>query len=217
LKLAMAVALPPWVKDTAGLDEMRLTLPLAPRLAATGALLLSLALAGAGRADDVAVPIGLQADLLFVIAGHDRNLPSRGDGQVLTLVLTKADAASARAAAQFKPAASAKTTVAGLPHQVQVMPFTSADALAATCREKKVSIVYLTPGFTAAEATAIGKALEGGNVLTVAAVPAMVKTGIVLGFDLVSGRAKLLIDLTQAAKQHVAFGPDVLGLMARTK
>ena len=32
--------------------------------------------------------------------------------------------------------------------------------------------------------------------------------------DLVSGRAKLLVDLPQAAKQHVAFGADVLGLMA---
>src|SRR5882672_3586136 len=98
----------------------------ARRLAVTGTLLLALALPRAGRADDVAVPIGLQADLLFIIASHDRNLPARGGGQVLTLILTKANDASTRAAAQFKPAASAKTTVAGLPHDVQVMPFTTA-------------------------------------------------------------------------------------------
>ena len=51
-------------------------------------------------------------------------------------------------------------------------------------------------------------------MLTVSAVPALVKQGVVLGFDLTAGRAKLLVDLNQAAKQRVAFGADVLGLMA---
>jgi hypothetical protein len=167
-----------------------------------------------GRAEDVPVPVNLQADLLFMIAGHDHNLPARGGGEVRTLVLTKASDDSTRAAAQFKAAAAAKAVVAGLPHSVEVARFTGGPALAEACKAKRLAIIYLTPGFSAADATAIGQALAGGNVLTVAASPAMVKQGVVLGFDLVAGRAKLLVDLTQAAKQHVAFGPDVLGLMA---
>jgi hypothetical protein len=184
------------------------------RTALARLLLLALALPAAGLADEVPVPVNLQAEMLFMIAGHDRNLPARGGSEVRTLILTKANNDSARAAAQFKAAASAKTVVAGLPHAVEVAAFTGAAALAEACKAKHLAIVYLTPGFTAAETAAIGQALEGGNVLTVSATPALVKKGVVLGFDLVSGRAKILVDLTQAAKQRVSFDPEVLGLMA---
>ncbi|HTN54529.1 MAG TPA: YfiR/HmsC family protein [Anaeromyxobacter sp.] len=188
-----------------------------PRRATALVAALTLALPLAAGAEDVPVPVGLQAELLVMIAGHDRNLPARAGAEVRTLVLTKAGDESAHAAAQFKAAAAAKPTVAGLPHVVEVAPFTTGPAVAELCRARHASIVYLTPGFTAADAAAIGKALEGESVLTASATPAMVKKGVVLGFDLVSGRAKLLVDLTQAAKQRVAFGPDVLALMAVTQ
>jgi hypothetical protein len=189
---------------------MRLT----PHARAALLALVALAAARPARAEDVPVPVGLQADLLYVIAAHDRNLTARAAGQVRTLVVAKSGDDAAHAAAQFRTAAAAKATVAGLPHAVEASTFTTAAALAEACQTRHLAIVYLAPGFTAAEAGAIGHALEGANVLTVAASPAMVKKGVVLGFDLVSGRAKLLVDLTQAAKQRVAFGADVLGLMA---
>ena len=174
---------------------------------------MSLAAPAATRAENVTVPVGLQAELLFMVAGHDRNLPARGGGVVRTLILTKATDDSARCAAQFKKVAVARLAVAGLPHSVEVASFTTASALAQECRARHLAIIYLTPGFTGAEVAAMGQALEGCSVLTVSASPAMVKRGAVLGFDLVSGRAKLLVDPTQAAKQRVAFGADVLGLM----
>ncbi|HUK65942.1 MAG TPA: YfiR/HmsC family protein [Anaeromyxobacteraceae bacterium] len=173
---------------------------------------MALALPTASLAEEVSVPVNLQTEMLSMLAGHDRNLPARAGSEVHTLVLTKANDDSARAAAQFK--AAAKPVVAGLAQVVEVAAYGGAPALAEACKAKHLAIVYLTPGFTAAEATAIGQALEGGNVLTVAANPALVKKGIVLGFDLVSGRAKILVDLTQAAKQRVSFDPEVLGLMA---
>jgi hypothetical protein len=181
-------------------------------LAATVAV--SLAFPLGARADSVPVPISLQADLLYMIAAHDLNLPARSGGEVRTLVVTKSTDDSSLAAAQFKAAATAKSAVAGLPHVVRIAPFTTAPALAEACRSNRLSIVYLTPGFSGLEAAAIARALEGGSVLTVAAAPAMVKRGAVLGFTLVSGRARLLVNLAQAAKQRVAFGDDVLGLMA---
>ncbi len=168
----------------------------------------------AARADDVPVPINLQADLLYMIAGHDRNLPARAGVEVRTLVVAKAGDDATRAAAQFKAAASARGSVAGIKHVVEAASYTSAAALADTCRAKGVSVVWLAPGFTAADATAIGGALSGVSVLTAAASPAMVKQGVVLGFELAAGRTRIVADLTQAAKQRVAFGPDVLGLMA---
>lgn len=183
-----------------------------------GLLALGLSLGAPARAEDVPVPIGLQADLLFMIAGHDKNLPERAGEVVRVLIVVKPGEAASRAASQFQAAAAAgKPKVAGLPHAEEVVPFTSAAALAETCKTRSAAILYLAPGFTGAEATAIGQALEGGNVLTASADPGLVKKGVVLGFDLVAGRAKLLVDLTQAAKQRVSFSAEVLGLMAVAK
>jgi hypothetical protein len=186
----------------------------APGFALIGLLALAAAAPLAARAEDVPVPINLQAELLFMIAAHDRNLPARAGAEVRTLILVKASDDSARAAAQFRATAAAKPKVAGLPHAAETMTFTTAAAVAEACRSRGIAVLYLAPGFTAAEATAVGQALEGGNVLSASASPALVRKGVVLGFDLVSGRAKLLVDLTQAARQKVSFGADVLGLMA---
>lgn len=181
-------------------------------------IVAALALAATARAEDVPVPVNLQADLLFMIAAHDQNLAARAGSAVRTLVLVKPGDEAARAAAQFQAAASSgKPRIAGLPHVEEVLPYATPAGVAEACKAKGAAILYLAPGFTAAEAAAIGQALEGVSVLTASASPALVKKGVVLGFDLVGGRAKLLADLAQAARQHVAFRAEVLGLMAVSK
>lgn len=60
---------------------------------------------------------------------------------------------------------------------------------------------------------ALGKALEGGDVLTAGASPSYVGRGAVLGFDLASGRPQLLVQLAQAGRQNVKLAADVLRLM----
>ncbi len=175
---------------------------------------LALTVAASAEAEEIPVPSNLQAELLLMIAAHDRNLPARAGGEVRTAVIARAGDEAAKGVEAFRAAAAAKATVAGLPHAVEVIPFTTAHALAELVKARKLAIVYLGPGFTTEEAGAIGQELSGADVLTASAAPALVKKGVVLGFDLVSGRAKLLADLTQAGKQHVAFGPEVLGLMA---
>jgi hypothetical protein len=182
--------------------------------AALGFLAMGLALAAPARAEEVPVPVNLQAELLFMIAGHDRNLPERAGGQVRTFVVTRPTDDSARGAAQFRAVALGRPVVAGLPHLVEVLPFTSAQALGEVCRARRPAILYLAPGFSGADAAAIGQALEGCSVLSAAAAPGLVKKGVVLGFDLVAGRAKPVVDLGRASRQHVSFSPSVLGLMA---
>ena len=49
-----------------------------PRRATALVAALTLALPLAAGAEDVPVPVGLQAELLVMIAGHDRNCWSRG-------------------------------------------------------------------------------------------------------------------------------------------
>jgi hypothetical protein len=183
---------------------------LAPVAAALGLLALAPPVPG----QEVPVPFSLQVRLLSRVAGYDRNLVARSGPRVLTLILAKRGSAESHAgAAQLLAALKELPAVAGLPHEEEVVSFTGAPELAELCRTRRPAIVYLTPGFGDAEATAIGAALAGLEVLTVSADPGHVRNGAVLGFDVVSGRAKLLIDLAQASRQGVAFSADLLNLM----
>ena len=160
------------------------------------------------RAEDVPVPIGLQVDLLAKVAGYDKNLPAR----VLVVSRTGNDDAT-RAAAQLERALADKTTIAGLPTEVATVPWSDAPSMAKACRARRASIVYFTPGLSEADATAVARAFDGVDVLSVAAMPTVVPRGIVLGFDLVGGKPKLLVHLGQARRQNVALGAEVLKLM----
>lgn len=185
----------------------------ATRSLAVAAVCALLVAAPPASAQDVPVPYDLQADLLVRVAGYDRNLPARAGAQVNVLVLARrGDPDSAGAADRIAAALATRPAIGGLPHREEVVTFADAPALAEACRARHVAIVYLTPGFTSAETLAIGRALDGLDVLTVSAVPSHVRRGAVLGFDVVSGRARLLIDLLQAAKQRVNFTAEVLGL-----
>jgi hypothetical protein len=189
---------------------------MAPSRPLTLALLLGLGL-GLGtpaRADEVAVPVALQVELLVKVASYDRNLASRAGPRLRTLILTKDKSdVSTRTAAQFKEALAGKGPVAGLDHEEEVVPFTTLPALVETCRTRRPAIIYVTAGFADGEYAAIGQALDGVAVLSVAAEASAVRKGIVLGFDLVSGKPKLLVDLPRAIRQHVDLSANVLRLM----
>jgi hypothetical protein len=84
--------------------------------------------------------------------------------------------------------------------------------VAAACRDRKLAIVYLTLGMND-EVSSIADALDGCDVLSVGADPSFVPLRTVLGFDVVSGKPKILAHLTQARRQNVEFKSDVLKLM----
>lgn len=165
------------------------------------------------HAEDVAVPVGLQAELITKVAAYDKNLPSRAGDRVRVLILQKTDNAdSVRVAAQMQKALSETSDIAGLPLETSILAFSSADDLLSAVRSKRASIVYITPGFDG-DIAAIARALSGASVLTISALASYVPKRAVLGFDLISGKPKLCINLTQARLQSVAFKPDVLKLM----
>lgn len=179
-----------------------------------GALTAALALtASRARAEDVAVPVSLQAELLAKVAAYDKNLASRAGDKARVTILQKTDSAeSARIATQMQKALADIPDIAGLPIETSLVAFTSADDLASSVKTKRTAIVYITPGFEA-DVGAIAKTLTGANVLTVSAVASYVPKRAVLGFDLISGKPKLVVNITQARLQSVAFKPDVLKLM----
>jgi hypothetical protein len=166
-----------------------------------------------GLAESAAVPADLQAELLAKLAAYDRNFTSRAGSVALVLIVVKpGNARSNLSAAVMKSELAKIERIGGLPHREVVMPFESPAALAARVRSERAAIVYVTPGLEE-HTPELRKAFTGVDVLSVSAVPSTVAEGIVLGFELVSGKPKILHNLTQARLQKVSFKADVLKLM----
>lgn len=164
------------------------------------------------RADGIAVPIRLQAELLAKVASYDRNFQARTGERVRTLLLVKSgDPESSRAAAEMKSALSSIPAIGPLPHDEELAVFTDAPALVDLCRARKAAILYLAPGFSD-QVDRLRESIGGLDLLSVGSLAEYVPNGIVLGFDIVSGRSKLLVNLTQARRQHIEFRAEILKL-----
>jgi hypothetical protein len=167
----------------------------------------------AGPAAAAALPITLQASLLAKVANYDRNFRKRAGDRVRIFLVTRAGHAdSAAAAAQMAAALGRVPNIAGLPHDEFTHTYTRADALAESCKARRIAVVVLGPGFEE-DIEVIRRALDGLEVLTVSTVPDYVPRGVVLGFDVVSGKPRILVHLPQAKRQQVQFRADALSLM----
>jgi hypothetical protein len=176
-------------------------------------VVLALSASGPLLAQSAGVPAGIQAELLSKLEGYDRNFAARAGDTAKTLILVKAgNTRSELSAAEMRSALSRVDRIGGLPHQELVVPFESADALAERCRSDRIAVVYLTPGFDT-DIEALRASLSTANVLTLAAVTDYVAQGAVLGFELESGKPKIVINLEQARRQGVNFPPDLVRLM----
>ena len=168
-------------------------------------------------AEEVAVPVARQAELLVRVAAYDRNLPGRARGTARVLILVNPNDTDSRSVAeQMGNALRRFDRIAGLPSEITVAPYAGGAQLADYCRSNHIAIVYVTPGL-GGSAGEIAQSLDGVDVMTSAAIARFVADGIVLGFDLVDGKPTLLINLTQAKKQNVAIAAEVLHLMKVVK
>jgi hypothetical protein len=184
---------------------------IASRLLALSLVLAIVAWSAPLVAETITVPVGLQAELTAKLAAHDKGMPARAGSALKIAILTKkGNAESASTAAHLQAAFAGLGAIAGLPHQQQVVDFTEASALAALIKAESFAIVYLTQGFDA-DVESIRSALDGVSVMTCATVPEYVpRGGAVIGFDLVSGKSKILVNLPQAKKQSVNLDANVL-------
>jgi hypothetical protein len=185
-----------------------------PRPLAAALLVVALALSSpSGLAQTSSVPASIQAELLAKLEGYDKGFPARaGELANVALLVKTGSARSELSAAEMKLALSRIDRLGGLPHKETVVPYTNAPALAQKVREGRIAVVYVTPGFDA-ELVKIREALSNVDVLTLGALPTYVPEGIVLGFEIESGKPKILINLEQAKRQSVKFPTDLLRLM----
>lgn len=158
------------------------------------------------------VPVRLQAELLAKVVAYDRNFVERAHGNAVVLVLVKpGDAESARVGEQIHDELGVLPQLGGVPHSEQMLPFTHRRAVADLCKSRAAAVLYLSVGL-ADEVPGLAALLAGQSILTVAATPSDVPRGGVLGFEAESGRPKLVVNLTQARLQKVAFKPELLKL-----
>jgi hypothetical protein len=179
---------------------------------ALGLCVSSLGAVGAARAEEARVPPRLQAELLAKVVAYDTRFAARARGKALVLVVEVPGLAdSERFAASIRAELGMQARVGGVEHMEQVIQFASVAELAKVCRERQPAILYLAPGLSPA-APAIAEALAGLDLISVSTVPQDVAGGIVLGFEVISGKPKLLVNLVQARRQNVAFRPELLRL-----
>ncbi len=163
-------------------------------------------------AEEVAVPVRAQVELLAKVATYDRNFRARAGHEARVLVVIKAsDAESERLASALSQELGALPSIAGLPPRPSTLRYTTPQALAAEVRARQAAIVYLSTGL-GDQMPAIATALVGVDVLSAAVSASYAAVGSVLAFELSSGRPKLLIHLAQAKRQNVAFTPELLRL-----
>ena len=176
--------------------------------------LICLALAGghSGLALAGEVPVEVQSRLIGKIPAYDRDFRSRAGEVVHVLILSNSDfPGSVRAAELLRAALQQQRSVAGSRHDVAVLPFTQAAALAREVERRSVSIVYLTPGLEAALGP-ICKVLEAAKVLTMSGREDYVRQCVVVGFRLVGGRPRILVHLQHARRSGIRFRSELLEL-----
>lgn len=180
------------------------------------ALVASLAVTSteAVNADELAVPLPVQAELLTKAAVYDRNFAERANGLVRVLIVARpGDILSERMANQMAAALRAQATIGGLPHTETLATASDAQRIAPLVREHRAAIVYVAPGYGEADVHAIAASLAGADVLSAGALSSYVPWGIVLGFDVSAGHPTLLANLGQARRQHVQFAARLVKLM----
>lgn len=180
--------------------------------AALGTLLVGLFPRRSFAEEDVAVPVPLQMDLLLKVAGYDRNLPARARGTVRLLILTKRDDSRSKNVGEQAARALSGKDVKGMPTEIVTQTFADGAALTERVREGRVSILYAAPGFGPRELLTIARSLAGLNVLSSGALAHFVDTAVALGFDLVGGKPKLLVNVRRAREQGVDLSSQVLKL-----
>lgn len=182
------------------------------RRAIIASLLVLLATWGRPVAAETSVPIDLQVDLLRKLVRFERGFVARAGGSVVVLIVTRAsDPVSVRVVAQMREAFSRINDIAGRPIRLVTEEYTSPKLLRTKVDAENASLVIVPPGL-AGELGAIAPAFAGRTSITMTTDGDQVSSGAVVGFELVSSKPKIVLNLGQARRQHLDFDSDLFRL-----
>jgi hypothetical protein len=180
------------------------------RRAFLSAVLFMLVLAsGIAVADETLLPLRTQAELLVKVAEYDRQLVRRRGPRVVLLVRRSNQAESMRTVAGMQRELAIFPTIAGQSHREIVVDYASPSALQNRVKTDDVAIVYIGPGLQE-ELPNIASALGGLTVLSFGVERGSAERGTVVGLELASGRAQLMVNRARAQRQNVSFRPEFL-------
>jgi len=164
-------------------------------LAASAVLLCGLA----ASADDL--PLPLQVQLLQKTSSYITSLSPGESGKVKVLVVYPG-ASPSRAADTVSGTINQLGQLGRHPAEAKTVPLTG---LKAALAEEKPQMLWVAPETDEKGVTAVMEAVGTANIVTVSAVAAHVKQGVILGFDLLEAKPRILVHLKQARAQSVVF------------
>lgn len=182
----------------------------APR-AARAALAAALLAVGGEARGETTVPVDLQVDLMRRVVRFERGFAGRGGAEVKLILVQRGSGSPDPVAAQLGKALEGAKEIGGKPLKIVAHRFSSAATLKKAVAAESAQLVYLTPGMEA-EMEGIAAALAGVQVITISTDGDQVDRGAVLGFELVSARPKIALNLGQARKQGLDFNSDLFRL-----
>jgi hypothetical protein len=164
-------------------------------------------------ADEPSVPLQLQVRLTVKVLEYTQSPPPQSVDVINIGILTKTGVAeSTRFGGDLKSALDRVDAIARRPHEQSILQWVGVAGFAEDCKRRKLFVLYVTPGFDS-EMPVIARALEGVQVITVAATDSYVERGAILGFELVSGHPRMMFNMGQAKQQDVAFRSAVMLMM----
>ena len=168
---------------------------------------------GPARAESPSVPLQLQVELSTKVIEYVQEPPILSLARIrIGIVVKTSSAESMRAGAELKAAFDRIPTIAARPHEQSIIEWSSPKRLAEQVQAQDLAVLYFTPGLDA-EIGPSAAALVGLRVVTIGAVDSFVPSGVVLGFELVSGHPKMIFNFRQAKKQDVILRAAVAKLM----
>ncbi len=162
------------------------------------------------HAQESGVPVALQAELLGRLLWYERGLQKSPQKELRAVIIERArDPASGFAAAQLEAQFKQLKTLGGKRVTHRRVVFESADQVGRVVQEERAYLACLTPGLSAAAAD-LARVLAARGVLSVSTQGADTAQGIVLGFELASGKPRIVLNLAQARAQKLDFGAQFL-------
>lgn len=164
--------------------------------------------------DEPAVPAGLQAELLARLLRHDRQFSAEKGPRVSVLVVHSSEPSSLASARQLVTALGEQEVLGGRPHTESLFALATLDALLEHVTRNEVRLVIFAPGTVSGSTAAkLTRELEGKSVFTVSMTTDGVAAGLMLGFELESGKPRMWLNLQQARRQGADLRAEVVKLM----
>jgi hypothetical protein len=176
----------------------------AAMLCAIAAILATLA-----RAQEMNVPVDIQAAILPKILSFERSTSLEKSGLVVGILYqsrVRSSLVCANDMAELLPRSSAQKGI-----QCVMIEMTSESEVSRRLAEEGVNLVYVTP-MRSLDIGGLGRLLQSRRVLSFTGVPSYVDAGVALGVDTRENRPVILVNLTATKAVGAEFSSQMLRL-----